>query len=318
MTYEDIKYFNERNKKDFYAYCNYLYDNYEDKSGLRRLKKFLEYSMEIKDNVIVFCNSNNESYEIKDIMDIMYFYERPNVYVKNISLLKNNMQYIERKIRVDNHFFTMLLMYLNVKECNLLAFKRVNNLKNYVAKCVLNGYTVIEYYEPDLIYIIYAKYDIYIVSDCTICFKNDYSYRFDSVRFKRLYIDNIDVSELKDIKGMFSNCKFVKSITLKNFDTRNCILMGSLFYNCINLEELNINFDTHNVLFFNNMFSSCFSLVELHLNNFNFSSAQNMENMFADCINLESLEIPYFDKTSLKNSNNMFLNCNKLRNINYC
>ena len=73
-----------------------------------------------------------------------------------------------------------------------------------------------------------------------------------------------------------------------------------MFYNCINLESLNLNnFDTHNVIHMNNMFDNCKKIENLNLNSFETSSVEDMYFMFSGCKKLESLSLSFFTiKTS--------------------
>ena len=62
--------------------------------------------------------------------------------------------------------------------------------------------------------------------------------------------------------------------------------MGSMFYGCSSLRELNLsNFNTNNVTYMRYMFYGCSSLKELNLSNFNTNNVTNMSYMFSGCSN---------------------------------
>ena len=60
--------------------------------------------------------------------------------------------------------------------------------------------------------------------------------------------------------------------------------MGSMFYKCSSLKELNLsNFNTNKVTYMRYMFYGCSSLKELNLSNFNTNNVTNMDGMFYGC-----------------------------------
>ena len=150
-------------------------------------------------------------------------------------------------------------------------------------------------------------------------------------------------SDIADMRGMFSNCKFVKKINCKklvtdkvtnmswmfsgcseleklnldNFDTRNVTDMSYMFAKCSSLKELKISsFNTTNVTNMEFMFWGCSSLTELKLSSFNTSNVQNMRGMFVGCINLLELDLSHFNTDNVTDMRGMFKNCERLTELN--
>ena len=89
-----------------------------------------------------------------------------------------------------------------------------------------------------------------------------------------------------------------------------------MFYNCTNLEKLDLSsFDTKNVTDMRGMFYLTSSLQELDLSNFDTSKVTNMRTMFYNCTNLEKLDLSSFNMEQVENTEYMFWNCKNLRYI---
>ena len=63
--------------------------------------------------------------------------------------------------------------------------------------------------------------------------------------------------------------------------------MDMMFYNCANLNSLNISsFDTSSVESMYNLFSGCRSLLSIDLSNFDTKKVTDMHSIFSDCTKL--------------------------------
>ena len=128
-------------------------------------------------------------------------------------------------------------------------------------------------------------------------------------------ITNPNLIAKDDASAAFSD---VEEATIPKImiDTSNVTSMNGMFYNCKNLETLDLsNLNTSNVTFINHMFSGCQSLVSLDLSNFDTSKVRNMNSMFENCTNLEILDLSNFDTSKVTKMSNMFNNCNNLKYI---
>ena len=126
-------------------------------------------------------------------------------------------------------------------------------------------------------------------------------------------LECLNTSEVKDMGYMFSDCKALTSLDLKNFNTQNVTKMNYMFYNCWALTSLDLkNFDTQNVTDMNSMFYNCRTLASLDLKNFNTQNVTDMNSMFAYCLALTSLDLKNFNTQNVTNMEGLFANCEAL------
>ena len=154
-------------------------------------------------------------------------------------------------------------------------------------------------------------------------------------------LEYLNTSEVKDMRGMFSNCWRLKSLDLENFNTQNVTNMEGMFYGCSALTSLDLknfntqnvtnmsemfegsaltaldlkNFDTQNVTNMSSMFDSCWRLKSLDLENFNTQNVTNMEGMFHGCSALTSLDLKNFNTQNVTNMSWMFEGCEALTSL---
>ena len=134
----------------------------------------------------------------------------------------------------------------------------------------------------------------------------------ESVQFNK----EIDTSNLKDMKEMFSNCKKLKSLDLSMFNTINVEDMEGLFMDCSELSKLDIhNFSTMNVKSMKHMFLLCKKLKSLDLSMFNTIKVDDIQGMFMGCSELEGLNIHNFNTSKVKNMMCIFADCKALKKI---
>jgi len=93
-----------------------------------------------------------------------------------------------------------------------------------------------------------------------------------SFMFSQCSIVNLDLSfsvqKVKNLKGMFCNCKNLRNAKFsKNFNTENVTDMSFMFFGCENLEELD-------------------------LSTFNIKNVEKMTAMFYNCVKMEKLSLP--------------------------
>ena len=97
--------------------------------------------------------------------------------------------------------------------------------------------------------------------------------------------------------------------------TSSATTMDALFYNCNNLESLDlINFDTSLVTSMKYMFFGCYSPKPIKFHEkFNMANVESMQAMFYDCISLINLNLSSFDTTKVIDMGNMFYNCHNIK-----
>ena len=119
-----------------------------------------------------------------------------------------------------------------------------------------------------------------------------------------------------DVYDMFSNCKNLISLDLRNFDSSSVTDMSYMFAGCNSLKSLDLgNLNTSSAIRMTGMFYQCTSLTSLNLNNFDTSSVKDMDYMFFDCINLISVDLSSFDTSSVTSMECMFYNCSSLQTV---
>ncbi len=119
----------------------------------------------------------------------------------------------------------------------------------------------------------------------------------------------LDLSQCYDMQYMFYQCQNIEELDLKALDTSNVKYMNGVFLGCTVLTEVDIsNWNTSNVEDFESMFRACYYLTELDLSNFDTSKVEYMISMFRFCYSLTTLNLSSFD-TEIAQMENMFDAC---------
>ena len=131
-----------------------------------------------------------------------------------------------------------------------------------------------------------------------------------------LDLTNFDTSNVTNMNDMFHGCSHLTSLDLSNFNTSKVANMAGMFYVCSHLTSLDLsNFNTSNVTNMNNMFDGCFYLTSLDVSNFNTPNVTNMNDMFGGCSELTSLDVSNFNTSNVTNMYRMFLGCEALTSL---
>lgn len=123
----------------------------------------------------------------------------------------------------------------------------------------------------------------------------------------------------KTCSEMFENCtNLVKIENIKNLHTENSKSMYYMFYNCNNLEELDLScFDTSQVTTMRAMFGQCHKIKNLDLSNFNTQNVTNIINIFYGCNSLISMDLSGLDTKKITGFGWMFRACSSLTYVNF-
>ena len=210
---------------------------------------------------------------------------------KNIN---NNENYINNNVKMDDkniaikeeNSIIMGEIYVGTNEKNK-SIQIINSFENF------HKVNNIEYSENDNNYC--NENDIKENIEIKIEGKKidfSYSYKFeDEGEYK---IEYLIKKNLTKTNNMFSDCKYLTSLNLSNFNTQNVKNMSYMFYNCEHLINLDLsNFDTHNVNNMNHMFFNCNSLKKLDLSFFNIKKVSYMKNILSSCDSLVDLNAPF-------------------------
>lgn len=116
--------------------------------------------------------------------------------------------------------------------------------------------------------------------------------------------------------SMFYGCVALSNLNLSGFKTGSLTDMQYLFSSCQSLESLDLSgFNTENVTSMVSMFFQCSSLRSLDLSSFNTSKVIGMNLMFYNCTNLESIDLSSFETENLQQMPHMFYSCTKLETL---
>ena len=229
--------------------------------------------------------------------------------IKSIYILKNILDYLPKK--------RVLLIIRYNKEIQNRLNLNFNNFKEYsklystieielipIENKYSNIINISKEYEP--------YYHIYF-NDNKEETKKNYMEEKDIIKKINIKIEH----QIKSFKGLFSYCKYIKSIIFKQFSRSGITDMSEMFRECISLEKIYLsNFNTENVTNMSYMFSWCKALKELNLSNFNTNNVTNISYMFIGCSSLEKINLSNFNTNKVTNMNLMFSKCSALKDIN--
>lgn len=129
-------------------------------------------------------------------------------------------------------------------------------------------------------------------------------------------LENLNTSEVTDMRGLFCGCKSLLKLDLSTFNTSKVTEMSGMFQYCSNLQEVNLSsFNTAKVTRMISMFSGCNSLKALDLSSFNTSEVTMMIEMFQECTALTKLDLSNFVTTKVSNFTQMFHECKNLKEL---
>lgn len=139
---------------------------------------------------------------------------------------------------------------------------------------------------------------------------------------EELYLNDLDVSSIKDFSDIFSSYIFpelrkTKKIHIEEWNTENAKYMDGMFHACLELEDVDVsNFDVSNVTNMECMFRFCKSLKKLDLTNWKVNKVKDMEKMFYYCHSLETIgDVSGWEPENLEIFNNAFNGCKVLKNV---
>lgn len=129
-------------------------------------------------------------------------------------------------------------------------------------------------------------------------------------------LENLNTSDVTDMKSMFLGCSSLTSLDLGSFDTGNVTQMNYMFYECNALASLDLSsFNTSKVTNMNCMFENCPNLTNLDLSSFDTSNVTSMSWMFYGCSSLASLDLSNFDTSNVTDMRYMFYGCSGLTSL---
>ena len=129
-------------------------------------------------------------------------------------------------------------------------------------------------------------------------------------------MNNLDTSNVTDMRGMFYGCSSLTSINLTGLDTSNVINMQDMFMNCTLLTNVDITgFNTSKVESMYRMFIHCNNIQNLDLSNWDTSNVKSMSMMFCDCTSLTNLNLSGWNTAKVYGMMQMFDGCTSLTDL---
>lgn len=126
-------------------------------------------------------------------------------------------------------------------------------------------------------------------------------------------IENLRTNDVTSMNGTFYNCTNLETLDLSKFNTSKVTSMNAMFANCYKLANINVaGFNTSNVTDMNSMFTGCKKIQELNLSGFDTKNVNNMGYMFQNCTELKKIELSGFNTSEVTTMIEMFANCSAL------
>ena len=228
----------------------------------------------------------------------------------------------------ESHLFQTFIFLLKITLVDLITFKNLRNLNNYISEIhlvvkgkgnkqilysgfntdpsevIVNGLSKGDSckktcYLEQVINNVTRKFDK-IIKSCDNMF-----YNLENII--EIDLSYFNASEVTDMKGMFNHCKNLEKINFGNINTSSVENMYLLFYNCQKLISIDLsNFDTSKVNNMRSMFNSCTNLKFLDLSNFDTLNVNDIQYMFYKCQSLIYLNLNSFHLSDGINTYNAF------------
>lgn len=148
------------------------------------------------------------------------------------------------------------------------------------------------------------------VSSCT-----DMYYMFEGCsQLNNLDVSHWDVSQVTTMNAMFQNCSKLSGLKVENWRPSSCTDMSFMFYTCSSLKEIDVSkWDVSKVQNFDH-FAAHANLRRKGIENWDTSSATNMNAMFHNCAE-EELDLSSFKTDKVEFFTQMFENSPNLKHI---
>ncbi|MGM0146839.1 BspA family leucine-rich repeat surface protein [Enterococcus sp. AZ162] len=128
--------------------------------------------------------------------------------------------------------------------------------------------------------------------------------------------DRLNVSNVENMRLMFSSTSNLRELDLRNWDTSNVINMNSMFNFASSLTELDLNnWNISNVTDISYMFNGASLLKTLHVRNWNTSNVTTMSSMFQNANSLIELDISNWNTSKVTSTSFMFQSANSITEL---
>lgn len=137
----------------------------------------------------------------------------------------------------------------------------------------------------------------------------------DCKNLKSVDMKDFDTSRLEYIHNMFRDCYSLETLDVSKWNTENIVNYKYAFLGCHMLKELDISGwkAAEKIDSMSGAFGSCSSLQELDFSNFTPSVATDISNMMEGCTSLKSVDLSGFANTKINECYQMFNDCPSLK-----
>lgn len=145
----------------------------------------------------------------------------------------------------------------------------------------------------------------------------EYLFAYSQVREIELHIgEQVDISNIKSIKGIFKWCYKLEKIDIFGLDRLNVEDISELYCYCKMLKRIDIGWlKTNKVTKMRGLFDCCEGLEYIDVSRLDTSKVVDMSSMFSECESLEELDISNFDTRNVRFMQNMFYGCTGLKEL---
>lgn len=131
-------------------------------------------------------------------------------------------------------------------------------------------------------------------------------------------IEELNVSNVKDMSWMFSQCSFLKKIDLSNWDVKKCKNFSHMFYDCKSLLDVSFvkKWTVNDVDSINSMFSGCRKIKSADITGWGTNKYQSLSRLYENCTRLVDVgDISKINYTNIYSFNKMFKGCRNIEHI---
>ena len=133
------------------------------------------------------------------------------------------------------------------------------------------------------------------------------------------FLKKWDVAKCENFEGLFTGCSFFDINFLSSWNLIQATNLKGMFCGCRQLKNINgcKNWNVGKVQNFSGIFDCCLSLIDANaLQNWNMSNSTTIKFLFSDCVNLENMNSLFKWKLNYTvNKYGLTLRCDKLKNI---
>ena len=136
-------------------------------------------------------------------------------------------------------------------------------------------------------------------------------------RIKEVSLKNIETEIVLETTSMFEECTSLSSVKFENMNIYNITSTAKMFQKCTSLNKIEIeDFSTDKTKDMSQMFDGCSSLDNSSfIEGLSTKSAENMDEMFSGCSNIKSLNLSGYDTSNVKDMSGMFKGMTSLEEI---